>query len=129
MPHYEPITTSPSTNEQKANTIPSCVPKKVTWYAADLAQKLREAEHYGFDNIGKPTFDWARHKEKRDAYIHRLNGIYERNLGNDKVTYLRGLGKFVGKDTVEVTSEDGEKRLYKGKKILVAVGTLIHLLS
>jgi len=99
-----------------------CVPKKVTWYAADLAEKLKEAKHYGFENIGTPTFNWNEHKTKRDAYIHRLNGIYERNLQNDKVTYIAGIGSFVGQNEVEVTADDGTKKVYRGKKILIAVG-------
>lgn len=99
-----------------------CVPKKVTWYAADLAEKVREAKHYGFEGIGQPTFNWTQHKERRDAYIKRLNGIYERNLQNDNVTYIAGLGKFVGKNEVEVTDGNGEKKVYRGKKILIAVG-------
>src|SRR5690606_25935164 len=92
------------------------------------AEKLREAKHYGFENVGSPTFNWGEHKAKRDAYIHRLNGIYERNLQNDKVTYISGVGSFVGQNEVEVTADDGSKKVYRGKKILIAVGTILQSL-
>lgn len=36
-------------------------------------------------------------KEKRDAYIKRLNGIYVRNLGNSNVEIIEGYGTFVSK--------------------------------
>ncbi|TQS33020.1 hypothetical protein Golomagni_06650, partial [Golovinomyces magnicellulatus] len=67
-------------------------------------------------------FDWTSFKTKRDAYIKRLNGIYERNLGNDKVEYLHGWGKLLSKNQAEVTLDDGSKVLVNAKKILVAVG-------
>jgi len=67
-------------------------------------------------------FDWTTFKHKRDAYVKRLNGIYERNLVNDKVEYVHGWARLVSKNEVEVTTDDGEKSLIRAKKILVAVG-------
>lgn len=57
-------------------------------------------------------------KHKRDAYIKRLNGIYERNLEKDNVEYISGMASFVSNDSV--TLGNGEK--IHAKKILIAVG-------
>ena len=46
--------------------------------------------------------DWPALKRKRDAYVLRLNGIYERNLAAKGVTYVRGAARFVDANTVEV---------------------------
>src|SRR5690606_39957343 len=54
-----------------------CVPKKVMWYAAELAHGMRDAAGYGF-GIDGSTHDWPALKRARDAYIERLNGIYAR---------------------------------------------------
>lgn len=35
-------------------------------------------------------------KEARDAYIKRLNGIYESNLDKSSVPIIRGSAKFLG---------------------------------
>jgi glutathione reductase (NADPH) len=67
-------------------------------------------------------FDWTSFKNKRDAYIKRLNGIYERNLANDKVEYVHGWAKLLSRNEVEVTLDDGTKATINAKKILVAVG-------
>ena len=67
-------------------------------------------------------FDWSTFKQKRDAYIKRLNGIYERNLSNDKVEYVHGWAKLLNKHEVEITLDDGSKEVVRAKKILVAVG-------
>lgn len=56
-----------------------CVPKKVMWYTATMAEALHDAKDYGFD-VSVNGFDWAALKKKRDAYIVRLNGIYDSNL-------------------------------------------------
>lgn len=72
-----------------------CVPKKVMWNAAQIAHAMHDAGHYGFD-LKVSGHDWRTLREAREAYIHRLNGIYERNLANRKVEYVRGHGRFVG---------------------------------
>lgn len=100
----------------------SCVPKKVTFNAAAIAEAIHESKSYGFSVQETAPFDWTTFKNKRDAYIKRLNGIYERNLANDKVEYLHGWGKLLSKNQAEVTLDDGSKVLINAKKILVAVG-------
>jgi glutathione reductase (NADPH) len=99
-----------------------CVPKKVTYNAAALAEAIHDAKAYGFSVEQSAPFDWATFKNKRDAYIKRLNGIYERNLNNDKVDYLHGWARLVSKNQAEVTLDDNSKVLVNAKKILVAVG-------
>ncbi|KAF5628996.1 glutathione reductase [Fusarium tjaetaba] len=99
-----------------------CVPKKVTYNAAALAEAIHDAKAYGFSVEQTAPFDWSTFKTKRDAYIKRLNGIYERNLNNDKVDYLHGWARLVSKNQAEVTLDDNSKVLVNAKKILVAVG-------
>ncbi len=61
--------------------------------------------------------NWSDLKEKRDAYVHRLNGIYESNLDRRNVTYLQGHGKFIDTNTVDV---DGQ--VYTAERIVIATG-------
>lgn len=89
-----------------------------------MAETLAESKGYCFDTEVR-GFDWPKFKTKRDAYIKRLNGIYERNLGNDKVDYIKGRGHFVSKNEVEVISDDGAKTTYSADKILIATGKLL----
>src|SRR3984885_6438404 len=81
-----------------------CVPKKVMWNAASVALSLHDANDYGFKvTVGES--DWALLKAKRDAYVLRLNAIYERNLAAKGVAYVRGAARFLDKNTVEVNGE------------------------
>ncbi|KAI8909387.1 hypothetical protein DFJ77DRAFT_472301 [Powellomyces hirtus] len=94
-----------------------CVPKKIMWTAGSFHEALQEVKGYGFD-VEVKSFNWNTVKQKRDAYIKRLNGIYERNLEKEKVEKIRGLAKFVDPKTVEC---DGVQ--YHGKHVLIATGS------
>jgi glutathione reductase (NADPH) len=82
-----------------------CVPKKVMWNAASIAAALGDAGDYGFA-IGTAAEaggnDWLALKKKRDAYVARLNAMYERNLAAKGVAYVVGRAKFLDAHTVEV---------------------------
>lgn len=106
----------------ETNILSSCVPKKVTYNAAALAEAIHDSKAYGFSVQETAPFDWSTFKTKRDAYIKRLNGIYERNLNNDKVDYVHGWARLTSKNQAEVTLDDNSKVLINAKKILVAVG-------
>ena len=93
-----------------------CVPKKVMWYAAHHAHQFHHAADYGFD-INVNGHDWAGLKSRRDAYIERLNGIYENNLDKRGVTYIAGHARFTGSSTVDV---DGTE--YEADRIVIATG-------
>ncbi|GAB7364906.1 hypothetical protein MBLNU230_g5697t1 [Neophaeotheca triangularis] len=99
-----------------------CVPKKVTWNAAAIAETIKEAKAYGFSVETTAPFDWTTFSQKREAYVRRLNGIYEKNLNNDKVEWLHGQASFTNPHTVKVTMDDKSEVDIKAKKILVAVG-------
>jgi glutathione reductase (NADPH) len=97
-----------------------CVPKKVMWNAAGIADALADAGDYGFE-IGKAAEaggnDWSALKKKRDAYIARLNGIYARNLAAKGVAQIEGRAKFLDAHTLEV---NGVR--YTGTHIVIATG-------
>ena len=93
-----------------------CVPKKIMWNAAGVALSLHDANDYGFD-VKVGINDWAELKRKRDAYVLRLNGIYERNLAAKGVAYVRGAARFVDAHTVEVNG-----RRLSARHIVIATG-------
>jgi glutathione reductase (NADPH) len=94
-----------------------CVPKKVMWNAAELAAALAHAPHYGFD-VRVGGHDWPKLKRGRDAYVLRLNGIYERNLERKSIVTIRSAARFVS--AVEVADADGA--VYSAKHIVIATG-------
>ena len=94
-----------------------CVPKKVMWYGAQVAETLhRYAGEYGFDaTINK--LDFATLKANRQAYIDRIHGSYERGFDSNGVERVYEYARFVEPHTVEVAGER-----YTAPHILIATG-------
>ncbi|MEN7343029.1 MAG: glutathione-disulfide reductase [Pseudomonadota bacterium] len=93
-----------------------CVPKKVMWYAASLAHDKHLAAGYGFE-AGSAAHDWAHLKAARDAYVKRLNGIYEGNLERKSITVVNGRARFIDANTVAVGDAT-----YRAKYLTIATG-------
>ena len=94
-----------------------CVPKKVMWYGAQVAETLhRYAGEYGFD-VTLNKFDFATLKANRQAYIDRIHGSYERGFDINGVERVYEYARFVDPHTVEVAGE-----LYTAPHILIATG-------
>uniref|UniRef100_A0A2I3N3R7 Glutathione reductase, mitochondrial n=1 Tax=Papio anubis TaxID=9555 RepID=A0A2I3N3R7_PAPAN len=95
-----------------------CVPKKVMWNTAVHSEFMHDHADYGFPSC-EGKFNWRVIKEKRDAYVSRLNTIYQNNLTKSHIEIIRGHAAFTSdpKPTIEV----GGKK-YTAPHILIATG-------
>src|SRR5450631_3498106 len=93
-----------------------CVPKKIMWNAADLGGALADARDYGF-SVELKGHDWQRLKQERDAYVHRLNGIYAANLAKRNVELVRAHASFLDAHTVSAGG-----RTLTAPHIIIATG-------
>jgi glutathione reductase (NADPH) len=94
-----------------------CVPKKIMWNASEVSHVLRDAPEYGFD-VQVTGSRWADLTASREAYIRRLNGIYEGNLERRKVDLIRGHARLSAPGRVEV----GGRELTAGTIVLANGG-------
>lgn len=82
-----------------------CVPKKVMWHAAQIAEAIRlYGPDYGFDTTVN-HFDWEKLIASRSAYIDRIHASYDNVLGKNKVDVIHGFARFVDAHTLEVNGE------------------------
>ncbi|MCP4494030.1 MAG: glutathione-disulfide reductase [Gammaproteobacteria bacterium] len=95
-----------------------CVPKKIMWFAANLADALGNAKCYGFD-ITNNAFDWTRLVDKREAYISGINEWYYGYLKDLGIDSIGGDARFVGAHGVEVNG-----KTYSAQHIAIATGTV-----
>lgn len=93
-----------------------CVPKKVMWFGAHIAEALRDAPDFGFD-VDVKGFDWSKLVAQREQYIKNINTWYNGYMKDLGVDVLQGWGSFVDNHTVEV---DGKK--YTAETIVIAPG-------
>ena len=93
-----------------------CVPKKVMWYAANLAHAVDDAPAFGIPAQRGAT-DWRRLVEGRQRYIGNINRYWDGYVEALGVTHLRGHARFIGPGEIEV---DGQT--YGADHIVVATG-------
>jgi glutathione reductase (NADPH) len=93
-----------------------CVPKKIMFNAASVSHAIHDARAYGFD-VEVRAFDWDALRQRRDAYIARLNDIYAQNLERAGVRVVKERARFAGRGIVSAGSHS-----LQAPHILVAVG-------
>lgn len=94
-----------------------CVPKKVMWNAAELAQGFQAANEYGFD-LDIRGHDFRKLKLSRDEYVARLNAIYATNLRTKNIRHIESYGTLTAPHEVS----DSQGRRYTADRIIIATG-------
>ena len=93
-----------------------CVPKKVMFNAAIIAEMIHKSPDYGF-NQSDVKLDWQTLVKKRNEYIKKLREIYAKHLAEYKITHLQGKGVFVDQKTIDVCGKH-----YHANHIIIATG-------
>ncbi|MDJ0739179.1 MAG: glutathione-disulfide reductase [Gammaproteobacteria bacterium] len=93
-----------------------CVPKKVMWYAANLAHAVDDAAAFGIA-AGRGATDWRKLVHGREAYIGRINDYWDGYVDDSGITRIDGHARFVDPHTVDV---DGAT--YSAEHIVIATG-------
>ena len=94
-----------------------CVPKKIMWFGASLAEMIDDAASYGFD-LTRNGFDWSQLVARRQKYISGINQWYHGYLKDLGIDEIEGEASFVDAHTVSVNG-----RQYTARDIFIATGT------
>ncbi|MBY8977419.1 glutathione-disulfide reductase [Rhodobacteraceae bacterium NNCM2] len=97
--------------------IRGCVPKKLLVYASSFSEMFEDSRGFGWSEV-HPTFDWSVMQGHKEAEITRLEGIYQRNLGNAGVKTFRQRAVITSPHSVRL----GDGTELTTKHILVATG-------
>lgn len=94
-----------------------CVPKKVMWFAANLAHAQHDAQDYGFATVpGK--LDWGKLVNKRDNMIGGITDWYmDSFLSEAGIDLIQGQARFVDAKTLDVNGET-----YTAEHIVISTG-------
>jgi len=93
-----------------------CVPKKVMWYAAQLAHAVEDANDFGIPAQRQAT-DWAKLVTAREQYVRNINNYWNGYVGESGIDRIHGQARFVDARTVEVNGET-----YSAQHIVIATG-------
>ncbi len=94
-----------------------CVPKKVMWYAAELAHAVDEAQGFGIPARRDRT-DWQTLLAGRDRYVSNINNYWDGYVSDRGITHIQGYATFVDARTVAV---NGGR--YSADHIVLATGS------
>ena len=93
-----------------------CVPKKVMWYAANLAAAVADAPDYGVQ-VRADGLDWGKLIAGRNQYIADINGYWDGYAERLGLTRIDGFARFVDARTVAVGDQH-----YTADHIVIATG-------
>ncbi|MFM8544918.1 MAG: glutathione-disulfide reductase [Vulcanococcus sp.] len=105
--------------------IRGCVPKKLLVYGSAYRHLLEAAPSYGWDP-GEVRRDPGRLLANVRAEVDRLNTLHISFLQKAGVELVSGWGRFQAPGEVLVRASDGNERLVKGERTLIAVGGRPH---
>ncbi len=93
-----------------------CVPKKVMWYAANLAHAVDDAADFGID-VQRGSTDWRKLVQGREQYISNINKFWDGYVTDLGITFIAGHGHFIDHKVVEVGGHT-----YSAEHIVIATG-------
>jgi glutathione reductase (NADPH) len=93
-----------------------CVPKKLMVYASHLREEVEDADGLGWQ-VEPPIFEWDRFRDRKDAEIRRLNGIYRRLLDDSGAEIIEDRAHLLGPHEVAAGG-----RVFRANNIVIATG-------
>jgi dihydrolipoamide dehydrogenase len=99
-----------------------CIPTKSLLKSSQAYEYAKHAADYGVLIEGEVKPDFAAMVKRSRGVASGMSKGIEYLFKKNKVETIVGLGKLVGKNSVEVTGGDGKKTMYTAKHIILATG-------
>jgi len=100
-----------------------CIPSKAL---LNSTHKLHEAQHSFKDMgivTGEVSVDFPQLMKSKDKSVGGLTSGIEFLFKKNKVDYLKGWGKFSGKNDIDIDLNDGKTETISAKNIIIATGS------
>jgi len=101
-----------------------CIPSKALLSSTEYLHFARERFAAHGIIAGKIEVDLAAMMKRKSEVVGRLTSGVAYLMKKNKIEVVKGLGRLVDGNTVEVTGEDGAKRTLKTQNILLATGSV-----
>ena len=97
-----------------------CVPKKVMWYAAHLAQASADANGFGI-SVKRENIDWQKLTNQRNDYIDDIVEYWNSYIDDNGIQHINGYAQFTQSynNTHAVTVNS---QMYTADRIVIATG-------
>ena len=99
-----------------------CIPSKAYLHAAEMRYAIDEIGHCGL-TAENPQFDFEKLRSWNKSVVNKLNTGLNGLAKMRKVQVIEGSAKFLSKNEVEVTSDDGSVDSITFKNVIIAAGS------
>ena len=99
-----------------------CIPSKALLHAARVIAETREMASHGV-RFGDPDIDLDALRGWKDGVVSRLTGGLGGLARQRKVTTVRGTGRFLSRNHIEVTAGDGAVTIVSFDQAIIAAGS------
>jgi pyruvate/2-oxoglutarate dehydrogenase complex dihydrolipoamide dehydrogenase (E3) component len=100
----------------------ACLPSKNIIHTANVASYVRRSAEFGVA-IDRFTVDMSAVRERKRRMVSQLVDIHVEEFKKSGAELLLGSGRFIAPKTVEVTLNDGGRRVLQGSDVIVGTGT------
>ena len=105
-----------------------CIPTKALLKSAQVFNYIKHSEDFGIEiTKSNPNFE-KMIKRSRDVADNMSKGI-DFLMKKNKITVIKGFGKLMPNNKVEVTNEKKESNIYDAKNIIIATGAKSRVLE
>jgi len=101
-----------------------CIPTKALLESAEVLLLARRAGEFGI-RVSEASLDLKAAMERKDRVVKKNLMGTESLLKKNKVTTIKGEGKLVGKDRIEVTDAAGARSQIEAKALVLATGSRV----
>ena len=99
-----------------------CIPSKALLHTASVMDEVKHLPDHGI-KYGAPEIDIDKLREFKDAVIKKLTSGLAGLAKARKVEVVTGVGRFLGRNHLEVVAADGTKRVVQFAKAIIAAGS------
>ncbi|RKD33779.1 dihydrolipoyl dehydrogenase [Thermohalobacter berrensis] len=100
-----------------------CIPTKALLASSEAFDMVNKAKEYGIEINGDVKVDFASMMERKNKIVEEMIKGIQFLFDKKSVKLVRGFGKLIDKNKIEVTKENGTKEVIEGDKIIIATGS------
>ncbi len=97
-----------------------CIPTKTLLAGAEVLNQCRRAKDFGI-NLGDVTFSYAAMDQRKNAVVDEIRNGLEGLIASNKITVIRGHGKFTSPHAIKVQGADNV--VVEAESIIIATGS------
>lgn len=100
-----------------------CIPTKFLWESLNLLKRSKRSADYGI-TLESKEINLASIVAQKNRKIDLLTKGLTKLIESYSIETARGIARFISPKDIEVTSQDSEKQIVTGKKIIIATGSV-----